>query len=95
MARRLASRWLEAQATPEYRIKVLNCGPSRDRGARLPNLLRGFRDSKVKLGNLDAIPDLGIEDGLDYFVVWSSDHEALMKLGQWLEGKGYETSGIW
>ena len=95
MARRVASRWLEGQATPEHRLKVLNCGPSRDRGNKLPNLLRSWRDAKVKVGNLDPIRDLGVDEGLDYFVLWSTDQEGLLKLGQWLESKGYETSGIW
>lgn len=96
MARRLAARWLQDRATPEYRMEVLAIGVSRDRKA-LPNLLRSFRDNKIKLGgsDLDPIPDLGVREGFDKFILWSSDREALNKLATWLESKGYETSGIW
>ena len=95
MAHRLATRWLRERTRPEYRMRVLSVGPSRERWA-LPNLLRSFRDEKVKLGGLpDPIPDLGVRDGFDAFVVWTSDREALIKLAAWLESRGYETSGIW
>ena len=96
MARRLAARWLKERAKPEYRMRVLSVGAARERKA-LPNLLRSFRDDKIKLGGeaLDPIPDLGVREGFDEFVVWTSDRNALMKLAAWLEAKGYETSGIW
>lgn len=96
MAKRLAAKWLDERVNPEYRMRVMTVGASRDRRA-LPNLLRSFRDDKIKLGgdHLDPIPDLGVQEGFDHFVVWSSDREALVKLSAWLEKKGFETSGVW
>ena len=96
MARRLAARWLRERMKPEYRMRVLAVGPSRERRA-LPNLLRSFRDEKIKLGGdaLEPIPDLGVREGFDEFIVWTADRNALLKLASWLENKGYETSGIW
>lgn len=77
-------------------MEVLAIGVSRERRA-LPNLLRSFRDNKIKLGgkSLDPIPDLGVREAFDHFILWSSDREALTKLGSWLESKGFETSLIW
>jgi hypothetical protein len=94
MARRLAARWLQDRVHPEFRLKVFTVGTSREKKA-LPSLLRSFRDDKVKLGSIDPLPDLGVKEGFDHFVVWSSHREALLKLGSWLEERGYETSGIW
>jgi len=97
MARRLAATWLEDRVNPEYRMEVLTVGASRDRRA-LPSLLRSYRDDKIRLAGGDTLlplPDLGVREGFDQFVVWSKDRAGLVKLGKWLESKGYETSGVW
>ena len=57
MARRLAKRWVENNARPEFRLTVYRTA-SRDL-RNLPDLLKSFRDGKVKVAGLDAIPDLG------------------------------------
>ena len=94
LARRLAARWLSERASPEYRVKVYTVGSAREK-KQLPNLLRSFRDARVHIGSMEPIPDLGVREGFDHFVLWSSDGDALMKLSTWLESKGYETTGIW
>lgn len=92
MARSLAKRWLVKVATAEYRIRVLY-------GARdyrnLPNLLRAFRDNKVKIAGLAPVTDMGVKEAFDYFEVWSRDYEGLFRLGQWFEKQGFDTTGIW
>jgi len=92
MAKSVAQRWLVKVAKAEYRIRVLY-------GSReyknLPNLLRAFRDGKVKIASLSPLPDLGVQSGFDALEVWSSDYESLMKLGAWFEKQGFDTSGIW
>lgn len=92
MARNLARRWLEAAAHPEYRLTVYYVGQE-IKG--LPNLLRSFRDGRVKIGSVEPIPDLGISEGFDSVTVWSSDREALRRLSAWFEQRGFETTGVW
>ena len=92
MAKAVARRWLESRVHPEYRLKVYY-GPREIRG--LTALLRSFRDAKLKVGSIDPIPDLGIKEGFDHFVVWSSDRDGLMELRDWLEKRGCETTGVW
>lgn len=94
MARRIAARWLNDQAKPEYRLKVFTAGTSRERRA-MPNLLRSFRDGRIRLGSMEPIADLGVREEFDHFVLWSSNREALMKLAAWFEERNYETTGIW
>lgn len=92
MARAVACRWIGKVAHEEYRFRVLY-------GARefknLPNLLRSFRDGKVAMTGLPAIPDLGIREDFDALEVWSSDRDALMRLAHWFEDRGMETTGVW
>jgi hypothetical protein len=92
MARNVAARWLAAHAQPLHSLTVYY-------GAReiknLPGLLRSFRDERIRLGSMAPIPDLGLREEFDHFVVWSSDREGLVALSQWLEVRGCETSGIW
>lgn len=92
MARSLARRWLDAQARPEHRLTIYYVGKD-VRG--IPNLLRGFRDAKLKIGSVDPIPDLGVSENFDSVTVWSSDRDALVRLAAWFEGHNYETSGVW
>jgi len=92
MARAVAHRWLEARLRPEHRVKVFY-GAQDIRG--LPSLLRSFRDGKIRLGTVQPIADLGIHEEFDHFIIWSSDHDGLLKLASWLETRGCETTGIW
>lgn len=94
MARRIARRFLEERAQPEYRLKVFYYGSAREKKS-LPNLLRSFRDGKLRIGKVNPIPDLGINEDFDHFMIWSSERESLIQLKDWFEDHGYETSGIW
>lgn len=94
MARRLAKRFLEDASSPEYRLRIYYYGNPREKRA-FPNLLRSFRDGKLRLGGMDAIADLGVSEEFDHFTVWSADREGLKKLAEWFENNGFETSGIW
>lgn len=92
MARRVAAKWLEANAHPEYRITVYAGSEELN---NLPGLLRGFRDGHVRLGSVARISDLGIDGGLDQVTLWSRNRSALVSLDRWLTKRGCETTGIW
>ena len=92
MVKRVAARWIRRVARPEYRFQVLL-------GAReiknLPGLLRSFRDGKIAMENVPVISDLGVKGSFDSVSVWSSNREALIKLKNWFEKRGFETTGVW
>jgi hypothetical protein len=94
MAKTVAKRYLESRLNEEYRLQVY--GNFQDI-KKLPNLLRSFRDGKLKLAGLDVgpIPDLGIQENFDSIEIWSSHRDPLKKLAHWFEKKGMETTGIW
>jgi hypothetical protein len=92
MARALAKRWLEANVRPEHRLTIFYVGKD-VRG--LPNLLRSFRDAKVRIGSMDPIPDLGVSEDFDSVTVWSTDRDAVVRLAAWFEFHGYDTTGVW
>lgn len=92
MARSLARRWIVAQAHPEHRVTIYYAGAEM-RG--LPKLLRSFRDAKLKIGSVDPIADLGVQEDFDSVTIWSADRDALVKLASWFEQHNYETSGVW
>ena len=91
MTRRVAARWVNRLATPQYRVRVLF-------GAReiknLPNLLDSFRNGKVAMQSVPRIPDLGIKTDFDGIELWSTDQEGLVALQQWFEKRGFETTGM-
>lgn len=92
MARSLAKRWVEARVHPEHRLTVFYV----ERDTRgIPNLLRSFRDNKLRIGSVDPIPDLGVSEGFDSVTVWSSNRDALVRLAAWFEEHRYDTSGVW
>ena len=92
MARSLARRWLEDQSHPEHRVTVYFVG----REARgYPSLLRSFRDSRLRIGSIEPITDLGVSEGFDSVTLWSSNREGLAKLAAWFEERGFETTGVW
>lgn len=92
MARAVARRWIGKVARAEYRVRVLYGAVEYK---NLPNLLRAFRDGKVAMKGLKPLPDMGVKEDFDGFEVWSSDKEAILSLNTWLEGRGFETSGVW
>lgn len=92
MARQVAQQWITARAHPEHRLTVYYIGSE---AKALPNLLRGFRDSKIRMGSVPAIPDLGIQEAFDFVSLWTENRENLKKLASWLEEHGFETSGVW
>lgn len=91
MARRVAVKWLQENASPEYRITVYAGSTSRN----LPGLLRAFRDRKTRIASIGPIEDLGVETNSDRMILWSGNREGMLKLDQWLTKSGYETTGIW
>ncbi len=93
MARHLAKRWLERQARAEHRLKIFYAGHHDGKG--FGNLLRMFRDGHLKVGGIEAIRDLGIQEEFDHIILWSSDLEKLKRLASYFENRNYETSGIW
>ena len=94
MAKKVARRWLEQRLKAEYRVQAYTMAHCKVRN--LPNLLKAFRDGKVKLAGVPTIPDLGVRvQGMDSIEFWSSNEEALKQLQEWLEKRGLETSGIW
>ena len=92
MARTVARRWIGRAASAEYRVRVLYGSKE---FKNLANLLRSFRDGKVAMSGIKALPDMGIKDDFDGLEVWSSDHDALVTLNDWFEKQGFETSGVW
>jgi len=92
MAKVVAERWLNARTRDEHRLTVYY-GPKEIKN--LPGLLRSFRDAKLKIGSIDPIPDLGIQEEFDSITIWSSDRVGLVHLREWVEERGCETSGIW
>lgn len=92
MAKGLAHRWLMANIVTEYRVTIHYIGKD---GKHIPGLLRSFRDGKLRVGSISAIPDLGISESFDSVTIWSQDHASLLKLASWFDEHGYETSGVW
>lgn len=92
MARSLARRWLEAHVRPEYRLTIFY---ARKDGKHIPNLLRSFRDAKLRIGSVDPIPDLGVLEDFDSVTIWSTDRVALVGLATWFEQTGHDTTGVW
>jgi len=94
MAKLVAQKWLQNVATPEYRMSVFY-GFDAKKAKMLPSLLRAFRDGRVKVGSLTAIPDLGIQEESESLHLWSGDRQGMVGLQSWLEKHGYETTGMW
>ena len=92
MGKSAAERWIRKHATPEYRVDVY---PGSTDVRKLYGLLRSFRDDQYKIGSLDPVRDLGIVDHGDRLTIWSCEHVKMVKLCNYLEGRGYDTSGIW
>ena len=93
MARRLAKRWVMQKAQPEFRLTVYRSAARELRN--LPDLLKSFRDGKIRIAGIDAIPDLGVVAGFDHCEIWTSDRDKLKKLDAWFQRSGCETTGVW
>ena len=93
MAKDIAKQWIRKRATQEYRLKIYST--TQVDFQSLPSLLKSLRDGKAKLGSVTKIPDLGVQVGFDYISIWSSEKDTLVQLKDWLEARGFETSGIW
>lgn len=92
MAKRVAALWVEAHATPHYRLTAYL--PS-DIPTNIPATLRSFRNGNMRLASVPAIPDLGMQVGFDHVVAWSQDRTAMLALEKWLQARGCETIGVW
>lgn len=92
LAKRLATRWLAANAEAEYQITIYG---GFGRIPNLPGLLRSFRDSKVRLGTSEPVEDLVVSVSADKILLRSRNRKALAQLDTWLQSKGCETTGIW
>ena len=94
MAKDLASQWLRKRVSNEYRLKVYSTSTVDFQS--LPSILKSLRDQKIKVGGIrEGLSDMGVSVGFDYISVWSSNRESLIQLKDWLEKRGFETSGIW
>ena len=91
MAHEVAKRYLEKVAKPEFRFDVLY-------GAKdirnLPGLLRSLRDGRIAMAGVGSISDLGVKENFDSLTVWSSQREPLIRLRDWFERRGFETTGV-
>jgi len=92
MAKRLASKWISAHSSPEYRLTIYR-GSAKT--SNLPALLRSFRDGKLRIATATPVPDLGIQPEFDHVVVRSSDYDALNTLDVAVRKLGCETSGVY
>lgn len=92
MAKRVAARWVEEHAVPQYRLTAYLAADSM---ANVPAALRSFRNGTTRLASVPPIPDLGIQTGFDHIVVWSKDRTAMLALEAWLQSRGCETIGVW
>ena len=93
MAKRLAKRWVLQKARPEYRLTIYR---SANRELRnLPDLLKSFRDGKIKMAGVEPIRDLGVKAGFDHCEIWTTDKDKLKELDAWFQKMGCETTGVW
>lgn len=92
MVKTVARKWLSKMARAEYRIRVVH---SSREYRNLPNLLRAFRDGKVRIAGLRTVADMGVREEFDFVEVWSKDYAGISKLGEWFERQGFDTTGIW
>ena len=91
MAKKVASEWLSKRAAEEYRLRIY---PSFDSRTNLPSWLRGFREGRSRLGSVTPF-DFAVETHVDSVVIRTRDYDSLKNLNSYLEGIGYETTGVW
>lgn len=94
MAKDVARDWISNRASEEHRLTIYySNSPKEVKG--LVRMLRLYRDGQIRIDGVDPIPNLGIASGFDSVVIWSSDGEKVSKIKDWVESRGYETSGVW
>lgn len=93
MAKRVAIKWIEANSSPEYKLAIYR--GSAKSSLNMPSLLKSFRDGKIKVAGLSAIPDLGVQPEFDHVVVRSKDFDALNALDEAVQKLGCDTSGVY
>jgi hypothetical protein len=92
VAKRIAERWLEKHARPEYRMTVYS---SNSENLNIPSILRSFRNGKLRLASVPETRELGMEVGFDRISVWSPSKETMLGLDKWFRDRGCETTGVW
>jgi hypothetical protein len=92
MAKRVADKWLQKNALPEYRLTVYTGWESM---RNLSGLLHAFRDRKTRIGSIEPIEDLGMDVTPDRLTLWSRNREGMLALDKWLTERGCETTGLW
>lgn len=90
IAKEMAESWIRDRSSIEFRVRVYG-----SLVGNLPNLLRLFRDGRVKLGSVPRIQDLGVEEHEEYVELWSGEEKKLAHLCKWLNSKGLEDTGVW
>jgi len=92
MAKRIAERWLTEHTSPEYRLTVYVAG---DEIARVPGILRAFRNGKMRLASVSLDGNLGLNVGFDHVTLWATSRTMMAGLDKWFCDRGYETTGVW
>lgn len=92
MAKKVAQRWLEENAFPEYRFRVLLNGGDAPAYA---GLLKGLRDGRITLQKVARIPDLGVQEEVGSLTVWSANKAGMQSLRDYFMRRGMDTSWIW
>lgn len=92
MSRRVALAWLEEKINPFYSLTIYYKDGNPN---KLTDVLRSFRDNKLKIPGVPTIDDLGMNPFFDGIHMWSANKSNILILKDWFEKHGYETSGIW
>ena len=92
MAKRVAAAWLKTAAKAEYRLTIYSTPPSL---RFLPQMLQSWRNSKIRLGSMPPIQDMGMKTSPSSITLWSRDHKGMANLDKWLTERGCETTGVW
>lgn len=91
MARSVAERWLTDVSHPEYRLTVYLPG---DDKRNVPALMQGLKEGRIRVAGLSTPKDFGLTEAFDAITLWSSDGDAIKKLANWFDVRGYETTGV-
>lgn len=92
MAKEVATKWLESNMTPEYRLTVYISGNSED--ISIPSLVRVVKKRKTRITPEGPYPDLSLQAGFDFFVLKSKERQPLVDLEAFFIRLGFETFGI-
>lgn len=92
MAKEVATKWLESNMVPEYRLTVYLGGDSES--LNIPAIVRVIRKRKTKITKDGPYPDLSMQAGFDFFILKSKDKQPLLDLEAFFSRIGLETFGI-